>query len=77
MKRSIVRIENIENKNFKNVKYGIEFLGAYIKPYRMYISNKTLYRMYKRDFPKDKVELINSIVSRFGLLKRYSSYNIR
>ena len=61
----------------KNVKYGIEFLGAYIKPYRMYISNKTLYRMYKRDFPKDKVELINSIVSRFGLLKRYSSYNIR
>lgn len=31
-----------------SVRYGVEFLGAYVKPYRMYISNKTLHRMVKK-----------------------------
>jgi len=31
-----------------NVRQGIEFLGAYLKPYRRYVSNKTLSRMVKK-----------------------------
>lgn len=62
----------------KNVKYGCEFLGAFIKPYRTYIANQALYRMKKHNtIINNKIQLISSINSRIGILKKYSSYNIR
>lgn len=61
----------------KNIKYGCEFLGAYIKPFRTYISNQTLYRMRIGENIQTKQQLISSLNSRLGMLKKYKTYNIR
>ena len=62
----------------KEVKYGIEFLGAYIKPFRTYIANQTLHRMTLNiEKINTKIQFISSLISRLGILKKYSTYNIR
>ena len=62
----------------REVKYGVEFLSAYIKPFRMYIANQTLHRMKINDeIISNKLKLIASLVSRMGYLKTFSSYKIR
>lgn len=62
----------------RDVKYGIEFLGSYIKPFRTYIANQCLYRM-KTNYENitNKSQLISSRISRLGYLRTYKSYNIR
>ena len=64
----------------REIGIGAEFLGAFIKPYRSYISNATLYRtkvsMSKLNFD-DKESTYRSINSFLGTLGHYSSYNIR
>ena len=59
---------------------GVEFLGAYLKPFRSYISNQSLSRMWRR-IPSlrcfDANHLSHSINSYMGILCHYSSYNIR
>ena len=63
-----------------NVNKGVEFLGAYIKPYRTYMSNQCLHRMrrkaneHKADNKENKM---SSMISRCGMLSHYSSYNIK
>ena len=62
------------------VKYGVEFLGAFIKPFRTYISNQALYRM-KKSIKENETNMtsqqkVQSAISRIGLLKQYKSYNI-
>lgn len=61
-----------------NVKYGVEFLGAFILPYRTYISNESLRRIYYRllTLKIKGSELINSINSYFGVFSHYNSHNI-
>lgn len=62
----------------KDVKYGIEFLGTYIKPFRLYIANQCLHRMKLKHKPiKNSLKLMDSRASRLGYLKTYKSYNIR
>ena len=62
----------------RDVKYGIEFLGSYIKPFRIYISNQCLHRMkINYENIKNKLQLISSRISRLGYLCTYKSYNIR
>lgn len=64
-----------------NVKQGVEFLGAFIKPYRTYISNSTLKRIKKKLLQLQNngtnKNPINSINSYLGILKHYSSFNLR
>lgn len=64
-----------------NVKHGIEFLGAFIKPYRTYISNKTLKRIKNKLFKMQNDGIKNnptfSINSYLGILKHYSSFKLR
>ena len=63
-----------------NVKYGVEFLGAFIKPYRTYISNSTLNRVNKNlsDInSKDDIVIYRIINSYLGILGHYSSYKLR
>lgn len=63
-----------------NASKGVEFLGAYIKPYRTYMSNQCLRRMrrkineHKADNKENK---ISSMISRCGMLSHYSSHNIK
>ena len=58
---------------------GVEFLGAFILPYRTYISNHSLRRMEKKieemDFSKPR-RVVRSINSYLGVLGHYASYNI-
>lgn len=66
--------------NIYDVKKGVEFLGAYILPYRTYISNQSLKRMKSKmsqiDF-SNKEKVLRTTNSYLGTLKHYSSYNIR
>ena len=64
-----------------NAKYGVEFLGAFIKPYRTYISNKTVrrinrnlhdFQMYSSD--KNVVNMVNSYL---GTFSHYKSNKIK
>ena len=59
---------------------GAEFLGGFIKPYRIYISNESLNRMMvsvasmNMRNPNDVWASVNSFL---GVLSHYSSFNIR
>lgn len=62
----------------KEIKYGVEFLGAYIKPYRLYVSNKTLRRIkkvmnetYKDMEPEKKLIRFKSYQGLFSHFKNY------
>lgn len=63
-----------------NARYGVDFLGGYIKPYRNYISNATLHRMVNKlatlqdDDPQRLGSRINSLL---GVLSHYSSIRLQ
>jgi retron-type reverse transcriptase len=63
-----------------NVRYGAEFLGGFVKPYRTYISNESLNRMtnsvaaMNMRKPRDVWASVNSFL---GVLYHYASFNIR
>ena len=63
-----------------DVRHGVEFLGAYIKPWRIYISNQSLRRMH-RQIPslmkKEPEQQMQSINSFLGILGHYNSYRER
>lgn len=64
----------------KEAKLGVEFLGAYVKPWRVYVSNQCIKRVtnkLKNDTGmKTKEELRQSYISRIGFFKQFNSYNI-
>lgn len=63
-----------------DVRQGIEFLGAFVKPYRTYISNKTVVRMRQTLNElniHDKVHAAFSVNSYLGVLSHSASYNLR
>ena len=64
-----------------NVKYGVEFLGAFIKPYRTYISNKTVKRMnknlYRFKIHGTNKNVSNMVNSYLGIFSHYKSNNIK
>ena len=74
---------------FTDVRYGVEFLGAYLKPHRNYISNITLRRMRRKirklgadglefgDIGIAKQKLFSSLNSFLGVLGHYRTYNIK
>ena len=62
--------------------YGVEFLGAFVKPYRTYISGRTFSRMRRkmrrlcvtRLSPRQMHSSVNSFL---GLMTHYSTYRLR
>ena len=79
--RESLGLELSERKTvITSVYQGVEFLGAYIKPFRTYPSSRSLRRMKVKlprleGTPPKHVECsVNSIL---GLLGKYSSYNLR
>ena len=64
----------------REVSQGVEFLGAFVKPYRDYISNKTLVRIEQNVKTIDLRDIGHaeaSINSYLGVLSHSASYNIR
>ena len=66
--------------HISEVHHGVEFLGAFIKPYRTYISNHALHRIETKlsemDFSKPW-RIIRSVNSYLGIFQHTNSYNIR
>lgn len=63
-----------------DVRRGVEFLGAYILPYRTYISNESLSRMMEQMQGMGNVSkesMYHSVNSWLGVLGHYDSFNIR
>lgn len=63
-----------------DVRYGVEFLGAFIKPYRTYICNRSLSRI--RHEAADvrhmgRGQAFRTVNSLLGVMSHYSSYNLR
>jgi hypothetical protein len=66
--------------HIQEVHKGVEFLGAFLKPYRDYISNKTLNRIsqnLKTMDMHDAKHVEASINSYLGVLSHSSSFNIK
>ena len=66
--------------HIREVSQGVDFLGAFVKPYRDYISNKTLARIEKNVKTIDLRDIGHaeaSINSYLGVLSHSASYNIR
>ena len=64
----------------QEIHHGVEFLGAFIKPYRDYVSNKTLARIeqnIKTLDLKDAKHAEASINSYLGVLSHSASFNIQ
>ena len=64
-----------------NVKHGVEFLGGFVKPYRIYLSNKTIRRMRRhlynfRKYGTDK-NVENMINSYLGMFSHYKSNKVK
>lgn len=64
-----------------NVRNGVEFLGAYIKPNRTYVSNACLKRMTRRLYEVEhsmtNVDVEGSVNSILGIFEHYSSFNMK
>lgn len=60
--------------------HGVGFLGAYIKPFRIYISNDSLERIRKNlsemDFT-DRESVVRTVNSYLGIMAHTASYNLR
>lgn len=66
--------------HIQEIHGGVEFLGTFVKPYRDYVSNKTLERMTKKiqDIDLRNGEAANrTICSYLGILSHTASYNLR
>ena len=64
----------------RDIRHGVEFLGAFVKPYRDYISNKTLERIRQNLIYMDMRSAAHveaSIHSYIGVLSHAATYNIR
>lgn len=64
-----------------NVKQGIDFLGAFIKPYRTYLSNKSIRRirrgLYDFQHHKPKKNVVNMVNSYLGSFSHWKSNRIK
>ena len=60
---------------------GVEFLGAYLKPFRRYVSNRTRDRMLKKverlEYVCDSLARWQSLNSFLGITSPYRAYNFR
>lgn len=63
-----------------NICYGVEFLGAFVKPYRTYASNDCLRRMernIRNMHTNDADAVYRSVNSFLGVLSHHKTYRIR
>jgi hypothetical protein len=66
--------------HIREVHQGVEFLGAFVKPYRDYVSNKTLERIREKLQQLDLSnahQVTTTVNSYLGILSHSASYNLR
>jgi hypothetical protein len=66
--------------HIRDVRHGVEFLGAFVKPYRDYVSNKTMNRIIKnmKTIDLHDAKSVSATVNSYlGVLSHTASYNIR
>ena len=71
---------NLKKTRIDDCRQGVEFLGAYIRPFRTYISNSSLRRIKRkvRLLPKATARLTQSSAnSLLGVMSHYDSYRLR
>lgn len=71
---------NTDKLKIENAYYGVEFLGAYLKPFRTYISHSTLIRIKRKIMTRkyENVQSLNCSVNSFlGVFSHYDSYRLR
>lgn len=71
---------NMDKVAIYSAYQGVEFLGAYLKPFRIYVSNHCLARMNKRIIHLNKkapLDVSNSVNSYLGITSHFRAYNIR
>lgn len=71
---------NLNKTQIRSAYIGVEFLGAYVKPWRVYITNSSLHRMLRKVYRLafvSPIELFRSLNSYLGVLSHYHSYEIR
>lgn len=61
--------------------HGVEFLGAYLKPFRNYVGNECLRRM-RRKLPRlrmvsDPQKLRSTLNSYLGIMSHYAAYHVK
>lgn len=66
--------------HIQEVHQGVEFLGAFVKPYRNYISRKTIgritHRMQQIDL-SNKDAIVRTVNSYLGIMSHTASYHLR
>jgi len=80
--RERLHLELSENKTrVCDARYGVEFLGAFIKPFRTYVSSRSLRRIrghLHSITPRMNRDRAQAVVnSSLGVLSHYDSYNVR
>lgn len=72
---------NVVSNLVCEVRQGVGFLGAFLKPGRRYVNNNTLTRMKPKisrlSSKSEPRKLLSTINSYLGLLSHYKSYHIR
>ena len=73
-----LKIHSYKTRIF-DVRHGVEFLGAYIRPFRIYISSSSLSRTKRRilSLYKSSDNIEPSVNSYLGVFSHYDSYCIR
>ena len=77
-----LKLELSENKTrICNARYGVEFLGAYVRPFRTYVASRSLRRIRSHLHtvtPRMRPQRAQAIVnSSLGVLSHYESYCVR
>lgn len=80
--RERLKLDLSENKTrICDVRHGVEFLGAFIKPYRTYVSAKSMRRICKHihsvSTRMDRARAQAVVNSSLGVLSHYDSHNMR
>ena len=64
----------------REVSHGVEFLGAFLKPYRDYVSRRTLERVEKKIIEmdlQDSEKVSRTVNSYLGIMSHSASYHVR
>lgn len=66
--------------HIQEVHRGVELLGTFVKPYREYVSDRTLERMQKKLQQVDlrnRDAAVRTVNSYLGIMRHTASYNLR